>query len=135
MGIFLTDIKKFIKDAETLNHKVVKEIVSEINASVIELSPIDTGNFVSNWLLGIDSSIPWGVTGFKNPDKQEKINRLEARIPQDAANHTYNLVNNTSYAQLLENGHSKQAPLGMVSITVVKIPSIIRRVVRANGGK
>ena len=135
MGIFLTDIKKFIKDAETLNHKVVKEIVSEISASVIELSPIDTGNFVSNWLLGVGPAIPWGVTGFKNPDKQEKINRLEARIPQDAANHTYNLVNNTSYAQLLENGYSGQAPLGMISVTVVKMPSIIRRVVRANGGK
>ena len=135
MGIFLTDIKKFIKDAEALNHKVVKEIVSEINASVIELSPIDTGNFVSNWLLGIGTAIPWGVTGFKNPDKQEKINRLEARIPQDAANHTYNLVNNTSYAQLLENGYSGQAPLGMVSVTMVKIPSIVRRVIRANGGK
>jgi hypothetical protein len=135
MGIFLTEINKFVANTEKLTNNVVKEVVTEITASLVELSPVDTGNFVSNWLIGIDSATPWGVTGIKNPDKEFNIDRIVSRIPMNASNHIYKIVNNTKYAELLEHGHSGQAPNGMVGVTMVRIPGIIRRVIRSQATK
>jgi hypothetical protein len=134
MGIFLKDISSFIQTTEAKQNHIVAQIIEEVCASVVELSPVVSGNFMSNWLLGLDNNIPWGVTGFKNPDKKAKIDRLIARIPADAANHNYNLVNNTSYAIKLETGEGMQrAPYAMIGITEVRLPSIVRRVIKANG--
>jgi hypothetical protein len=129
MGIFLRNIEKHIDATIAKQHNIVRDIVTEIVAHPIELSPVDTGNFVSNWLLGLNNNIPWGVTGIKNQDKEYNVLRVTSRIPNDAANHTYTLVNNTSYAKALEEGHSRtQAPLGMIGLTTLRAPEIIRRV-------
>lgn len=137
MGIFLKDIQQFIDSTVIKEHKVVKEIVTEIIEMPIFLSPVDTGNFVTNWLLGLDNNVPWGVTGARNPDKNsaqtQTADKLIGQIPANAANHNYNLVNNTKYAQLLEDGHSRtQAPMGMIGLTQARIPSIIRKVIARN---
>jgi len=142
MGIFLKDIQQFIDSTTIKEHKIVKEIVTDIIDFPIQHSPVLSGNFVSNWLLGLDKAIPWGVTGEKNGDKNAIADRLIAKIPEDAANHTYNLVNNTSYAQALEDGtgtanpgtpYSRgKAPHGMIGLTKVHMPEIIRRVLARN---
>ena len=132
MGIFNADITKFVNNTKLLTDNVVKEIVSEVAASVVELSPVDTGNFVSNWLVGIDTAVPWGVTGNKNPDKESNINRIISRIPVDSSNHNYLIINNTSYGEKLETGVGmKHPPYAMVGITMVRIPNIVRRVIRS----
>ena len=133
MGIFLKNVQDFVKSTEQLEHKVVREIMEEIIEMPVMLSPIKTGNFVSNWLLGLDGNTPWGVNGLKNPDKEARVNLLIGQIPQDAANHTYNLVNNTGYAIPLEEGHSGQAPAGMLGVTKLHIPTIVRRILKNNG--
>ncbi len=133
MGIFLKSIQDFVKSTEVLEHKIVREITEEIIEMPIMLSPISSGNFVSNWLLGIDKNIPWGVTGEKNPNKEARVSKLIGQIPNDAANHNYNLVNNTSYSQKLEDGYSNQAPVGMIGLTKIRIPMIVSRVLKNNG--
>jgi hypothetical protein len=133
MGIFLKDIQQFIDTTIAKEHKIVKEIVEEIIDSVVDLSPVDTGNFVTNWLIGTDSNVPWGVTGDKNPDRDATANKLIDRIPLDAANHNYNIVNNSSYAEKLETGVGMKHPAyAMVGITKVRIPSIVTKVIARN---
>ena len=39
-------------------------------------------------------------------------------IPGNAFGHVYYLMNNAPYANALENGHSMQAPAGVVGLTV-----------------
>jgi hypothetical protein len=41
------------------------------------------------------------------------------------AGHTIYIVNNLPYANALENGHSKQAPSGMVKVTLQEFPGIV----------
>jgi hypothetical protein len=132
MGIFLKDIQQFIVATQIKEHVVVKEIVEEIIDNVVMNSPVDTGNFVTNWLMGLDNNMPWGVTGSKNPIKENTADKLIGQIPLDAANHNYNLVNNSAYSIDLENGKSGQAPMGIIGLTKVKIPSIISRVLARN---
>ena len=131
MGIFLKDVLSFIEEVETKSDKVVYEVVSNIAKSLINWSPIDTGNFVTNWLVGLDGNVPWGVTGYKNKDPQFWIDKTIAKIPLDASKHNYNFANNTRYAIYLEEGHSKKhAPYGIVSMTELAIPKMVKDVIK-----
>jgi len=132
MSIFLKAINDFNISTQAKHHKIVREIVSEAIRMPIQLSPVDTGNFVSNWLLGLDSAVPWCVTGEKNPDRSAAVERLIARIPADAAAHNYNLVNNTSYAQLLEDGYGGRSPGAMIGLTEAAMPSIVNAAIGRN---
>ena len=138
MGLFLKDIQGFIKTTELKTHKIVREITEDTVASLVDLSPVDTGNFVTNWLIGKDENIPWGVTGTKNSNGNEAknytINKIIAQIPVNAASHNYNIVNNTKYANKLETGEGMKTPAyAMVGITKLRLPGIVRRVLNKYG--
>lgn len=127
MGVFLNDITKFVNSTIQKQNDIVRDIVTEVIESPIGMSPVVTGNFVTNWLLGIDSNIPWGVTGYKNSDpdsaRNQTADRLIAKIPVEASGHLYTLVNNTNYAAKLEDKYS------MIAITELHLDSMVRRVV------
>lgn len=90
------------------------------------------GRFRNNWQLGV-GEMPTGE--IENPDRsgKEAIARMEAAIPAQAAGKTYYIVNNLPYAMRLEYGWSKQAPVGMVGLTVVRWRNIVEDAV--NGVK
>jgi hypothetical protein len=46
-------------------------------------------------------------------------------LPKDAAGKVHYITNNLPYAWRLEHGHSKQAPAGMVGLTVVEFAGIV----------
>lgn len=127
MGIFLNDITRFVNNTIEKQDDIVRGIVSEVIESPVGLSPVVTGNFVTNWLLGIDANIPWGVTGYKNSDpdsaRNQTADRLIAKIPVKASGHIYTLVNNTSYAPKLEDKYA------MIGITELHLDSIVRRAI------
>ena len=49
-----------------------------------------------------------------------------AAIPTKAAGPVYYISNSTPYGQRLEEGHSTQAPLGMVALTKIQFQQYIR---------
>lgn len=108
----ITDVKvpELIRQAE-------KKIAFEALRRIILKSPVDTGLFRANWQVGIE--IP-------NRDIAESVTNnaqaragavLESLKPFDVIW----ICNNLAYAEKLEHGHSKQAPQGMVAITVQEI--------------
>lgn len=83
------------------------------------------GRFRGNWQLGVDSA-PMGELDRIDPTGVETLAENMDRVPPAAAGHIYHLVNNLPYAQRLEDGYSKQAPAGMVGLTVVEWGGIVR---------
>ena len=55
------------------------------------------------------------------------IARVTAETLKLKAGEVIYLVNNLEYARALEYGHSKQAPKGMVRITVAEFPQVVRK--------
>ncbi|MFM9433468.1 hypothetical protein ACFDR9_000509 [Janthinobacterium sp. CG_23.3] len=51
--------------------------------------------------------------------------RIMAGIPKAAAGNVYYIVNNRPYAVGLENGWSRQAPVGMVGLTALNWQNIV----------
>ena len=112
-----------------------KKVILEVDQRVSKRSPVDTGRFKGNWMLGVDT-IPTTYDKEKF-DKKKKPDTIGSTVGErvlkmpvkGAAGHTYYLVNNLPYAKALEQGHSQQAPGpgGVVFITVLEYEQIVRK--------
>lgn len=121
---FSLAIQGFVDKTIKQQHKITNDIVGGVIDAVVMESPVDTGKFVGDWLLGVDS-VPSGTTDIFDTMKYGTVVHLQEQVPYEAAGHTYNIVNNSEYGWPLENGHSMQAPNGMVEKAVVKFEKIV----------
>jgi hypothetical protein len=86
------------------------------------------GHFRANWQLGI-GSLPSGEIDARDKTGAATKAKLHGEIPEKAAGKIYFVANNLPYAQALEDGHSGQAPEGMVALTEVEFQSMINKAV------
>lgn len=147
------DVKKFANKTEERIDALCHRIVGSVYREVIVHSPIGKpelwknpnaappgyvgGRFAGNWQVGVDA-VPSGVRDTIAASKESAIKEGAGQIPTKAAGHVYWIVNNLPYARSLEYGyplpngglnkpHSKQAPHGMVGITVAKWKPILSK--------
>lgn len=106
---------------------VAQKIGMEALRRVVLKSPVDTGRFRGNWLVAIGS--PAGGTVART-DKSggETIREGSSVITGLSEAQAIYLTNNLPYASALENGHSKQAPGGMVAVTLAELEAFFGRV-------
>lgn len=83
------------------------------------------GRFKSNWQVAI-GSIPTGVIDL-NDQGASALARVNETALSMVAGQVISIINNLSYSRRLEYGHSKQAPNGMVRITVTEYPQVVRK--------
>jgi len=84
------------------------------------------GHFRGNWQLGI-GSLPSGTIDGIDPSGVATVMKAYGKIPKKAAGLVYYYTNNLPYAIPLEEGHSKQAPTGMVGLVEVQFQSMITK--------
>lgn len=147
MGTFAVDLANFAEKVKGRADAVVGDVVAQLAQGVDLRSPVGDatywiskppkgyvgGHFRANWQLGVDN-IPGGEIAGVDPTGADTQGRILATIPEDAAGKVYYLVNNAPYAQRLEEGRSRQAPQGLVGLTVIEFPQMVERAVAANGG-
>ena len=106
------DYKELLSVKDELNETIEKSMRSvalSFFRNVTFASPVDTGRFRANWVVGLNS-----------PDNNEYPNRTSANAAKQRANsqikrfeYTGNQViyinNNLPYARRLNNGYSQQA--------------------------
>lgn len=93
---------------------VVKKTALELQSSMISMSPVDTGRFKGNWQAGIGGVNP----AIDSPPNSDAVGRTAVTLDGWKAGQTIYLTNSLPYAKRLEHGWSKQAPAGMVRLTV-----------------
>lgn len=120
---FASNIKKFQGMTEEKLDKVVRKTALDVYKGILELSPVDTGRFRSNNILSIDV-----VDKSENGIKSESAQLIEAntKFSGKVAGHTVFIQNNLDYATALEYGRSKQAPLGVYGVTLLRFGSILK---------
>jgi len=89
------------------------------------------GRFRGNWQFSIDTPAD-GVLDQIDPSGNVSIAVLRTQVQSLTIGQTAYLVNNLPYAVPLEYGHSKQAPGGMVRITLVRFQQIVDEAIRNN---
>lgn len=141
---FVLNIGKFVKKAKANSDLAVRKIVLDIGTRVIKRSPVgdDTywkhpappgyigGHFRANWQYG-ENTAPVGVLPGIDPSGGATIRRLVASVQPGVLGKILFLTNNLPYAQRLEQGWSvRQAPAGMVGVTLAEYRDIIARAIR-----
>src|SRR3546814_4931116 len=95
----------------------VRYVSLELFRRVVLRSPVDSGRFRANWSVGI-GRIPQGVVELDDKTGTATISKADAELAEVKAGDVIYLINNVPYGPRLENGWSKQAPAGVVAVTV-----------------
>lgn len=98
-------------------------------------------------MIEIDVNFEGGKDGVEMPDipmlieyvTEELFTRIVRRTPVDTGKAAdgwqidgTSITNDVEYIQYLENGHSDQAPIGMIRISLEEVPQIIEKFVKQN---
>ena len=123
---FELDIQRYVDAANGKIDLVIRKISLDLFRRVVMKSPDDTGRFKGNWQVQI-GAIPKGTLKLDDKAGTATITRVTAETLKLKAGEVIYLVNNLEYARALEYGHSKQAPKGMVRITVAEFPQVVNK--------
>ena len=96
---------------------VVRKTVIDMGGAMVKMSPVDTGRFKGNWQYangGMDAS----TGAAPDPSGAASIGRIVQGVASWKPGETMWITNSLPYAQRLETGWSKQAPAGMVRVTM-----------------
>jgi len=144
MGSFTLDLQRFAEKCAERADDAVGNIVVRIAAELDKRSPVGDatywknpppagyigGHFRANWQLGV-GAMPMGEIPGVDRTGEKTLGRIMAEIPEQAAGKVYYIANNAPYAQRLEHGWSRQAPQGLVGLTVTMFQDIVRDAVEA----
>lgn len=139
---FALDLQKFAQKAKDRADEAVGAIVIGVARELDRRSPVGDaaywknpppkgyvgGHFRGNWQLGI-GVIPAGEIAGADPTGAAAQGRIVASVPDEASGLVYYLANNTPYGRRIEDGWSRQAPQGLVSLTAVMFEQIVREAV------
>jgi hypothetical protein len=139
---FAEDIKKFAQKAGDNADLVVRKVVLDIGRSLVEKTPVGNpdlwqnpdnkpdgyvgGHARANWSHSIGALVN---QEFKEIDATggASIDRIISSVPVKAAGEVHYIQNSLPYMQALEDGHSTQAPAGMVAITQTEFQDYIQK--------
>lgn len=124
---FGDDIAAWRRKAEARMELAIRKIALDSFSEVVLMSPVDTGRFRGNWQVRI-GSVPMGTVVMNDPTGTLVISQITATALKLENNQTIYLINNLPYARRLEYGWSKQAPGGMVRLTVQRWKTIVEKV-------
>lgn len=118
---FSAGISGYAKRAKVSIDTAVTEVCSQLSISVIKKSPVKSGRFRGNWMseIGVSSSL---VEMERREDSAIAQALMKAEL---ASGKVFYLTNNLPYARRLEYGWSKQAPQGMVRLSVAQTLSTL----------
>lgn len=127
---FAADLAKLCEKAGDKAELVVRKVALDMGGSLIDMSPVDTGRFKNNWVTSVGYKSVAAV-GSAKTGGDGSIYMLRDVIGRwKVGDKSIFITNNLPYAQKLEYGYSKQAPNGMVRITVQRFEEAVAKAAR-----
>lgn len=125
MSTFTLDVSKFVDKASKTADAEVRKICYDLVTGIILKTPVDTGRARANWFTSIGSPSV-SVTASTDPSGSSSISSALGAISKATGNVLW-ITNNLPYIYRLEfEGWSKQAPAGMVRVTINDIARQLR---------
>lgn len=142
MGTFKKAIDLFSDKTKSKMELLTRKLIIDIGVRLVEKSPVGDpsvwqglppkgyvgGRFRANWQYSFNNVVQGDL-----PDIDSSGNISVGRITSGAYTSPFigkhYIVNNLPYAMRLETGWSKQAPAGMVTLTVMEFDSSIQSIV------
>lgn len=115
---FELELNEFTKKVGIAPSKVAKRIGLDLFAKIVRKTPVDTGRARGSWNISVNEAdrtvLPPAPPGDVYPPPS--IGALDVRL-----NESIVISNNLPYIVELEKGHSKQAPNGMVALSIEEV--------------
>lgn len=123
-GSFGAQLQAFADMVKENADTVFREVATEVGASVINLTPVDTGRALSNWRAGINAADDV-YEETEDPLDARTTMRLTASFKGIKFGDTAYITNATPHIPFLEYGSSRQAPNGFIRITLARFDEIV----------
>ena len=128
MAKWSVDLNKFTKATKDKILDVRKTFAFMIYSSVVKKTPVDTGRARGNWLISVNSPSKANTSRTDRrkigAEPSETIkNEEQTKLEKAKGDESIYISNNLEYIRALEYGHSKQAPSGMVGVTLANAES------------
>lgn len=123
---FTLDVKAFCEKAKKNPEIVMRQVSMKLFSAIILGSPVDTGRFRNNWFAS-GATPSRETTTYTGKQGTAAIARV-GKVITAARNYGWTeltLTNNLPYAERLEYGWSKQAPVGMVRVNIARFQQLI----------
>jgi hypothetical protein len=147
---FSDQVKIFSNKALKNSDTVLRKVCLDLFRAVIQKTPVDTGRAKNNWFVGVNRRVIAESLGFdKTPVGQigsKNLQSIVTEVKKAKFGDTVSLMNSLPYILVLEyggfplspkggrgktiGGFSKQAPTGMVRITVEEYARIVQENIR-----
>ncbi len=123
----VSNIQVVIRAFEGFSERVVKSIILDSTANLIEDTPVDLGWARANWIpsIGPPPSGPVGEADVGDPDvgaarsaQQDGISRIAVGYRLSQGN--VSITNNVPYIRRLNEGSSAQAPAAFVQSAIAR---------------
>jgi hypothetical protein len=127
---FSINLLRFAEKFNVEHTLLVRKISFEAFASIINMTPVDTGRARANWGCSTEGHTIFYDLNLTDKDGLTTLNSIADKVTAWNCNGSIFLTNNLPYIGALEYGHSKQAPSGMVRLTVERFRSLIIEAVK-----
>ena len=141
MAHWTMDLNKFCEKNKVAIKEVRKNYAFALYSSIVKKTPVDTGRARANWNVSV------GSPDLSTTEDTRKTPKSKDKIPEPNGDESIFICNNLSYIGVLEyggypnppkkgsgktvNGYSKQAPEGMVGVTLANNQNIFNAAVRS----
>lgn len=126
---FGLDIARFVEKAKAAPEQVVRKVGLDLASRVVLRSPVDTGRFRANWNVAF-GRVDTLTTPSTDKTGGKTLERVRVQLNGWTPGQDIYLTNSLPYAIPLEYGWSKkQAPQGMVRITVAEFQTFVNAAV------
>lgn len=124
--------------AEDLTAEIIRKACIDLYRRLVELTPVDTGRAKGSWALSTQDD-----TEYELPDDPEgySVNEIMSTINTQVDEFSTEIIrgqvviyNNLEYIESLEQGSSKQAPTGMVAVSLTEFENFFNQAIAKLGG-
>lgn len=106
--------------------KAHRAVALEGLKGVVQMTPVDTGRARANWQVTQDEPAT-GVVDATDKPGATTIGAGSAKVGEAKPFSVTYITNNLPYIEKLEDGHSKQAPAGMLNVTYARLKAWLGR--------
>lgn len=119
VALFNSQVQKFVLDIPDQVEDLVRTISLEAVSRITKKNPVDTGRSRANWITSLDGPFDYSISGWEGRDPvAEATAALGVKMPEFPV---VTIFNNVHYVGYLEQGWSRQAPSGMVAVTLAEL--------------
>lgn len=130
---FHGDVNKWIEQVENGLNDVIQIFGEKVHGALVDIAPVDTGRFKANMQITANKPPLYALNQYDRDGekiKAEGRRALYALLHGGGAIKSIYFSNMLIYANALEYGHSKQAPVGVFGIVAIRLRSYMAEAIR-----